>query len=313
MVEFRLPKNSRVKQGKVWPRPDSARVREYQIYRYDPDSGDNPRIDTFFVDEADCGPMVLDALLWIKNKVDPTLTLRRSCREGVCGSCAMNIGGMNSLACTKSADDFNGAVKVYPLPHLPVVKDLAVGSLATQMWSPDLDNAANRKFVDGFKAKYGRFPSFYAAQSYDAIMLIASAVKAVGGDMSDKDAVRAALAKPVPDRILTVAQAFRHGLSVAEIHNACKIDPWFLEQMRGIVDMEAKVKEFGLPQDAVSLRTLKSMGFSDVRLASLSGKSSVDVACQSGKPWSLSVVLFNTIRERPIYKNRWSAHSQQHG
>src|SRR5690606_25998972 len=88
------------------------------------DSGDNPRLDTFFIDSADCGPMVLDALLWIKNKVDPTLTLRRSCREGVCGSCAMNVDGLNTLACTKSMEDIKGAVKVYPLPHLPVVKDL---------------------------------------------------------------------------------------------------------------------------------------------------------------------------------------------
>ena len=68
--------------------------------------------------------MVLDALLWIKNKIDPTLTLRRSCREGICGSCAMNIDGGNTLACTKGMDDISGTVKVYPLPHMPVVKDL---------------------------------------------------------------------------------------------------------------------------------------------------------------------------------------------
>src|SRR5690606_12443836 len=91
MVQLTLPKNSRVRTGKTWPRPDSANLRELQVYRYDPDTGENPRMDTFFVDLDDCGPMVLDALLWIKNKVDPTLTLRRSCREGICGSCAMNI------------------------------------------------------------------------------------------------------------------------------------------------------------------------------------------------------------------------------
>jgi len=124
MVEFRLPKNSRIKTGKTWPKPDSKNVREFSVYRYDPDSGDNPRMDTFFVDLDDCGPMVLDGLLWIKNKVDPTLTLRRSCREGVCGSCAMNIGGLNTLACTKAIADVSGVIKVYPLPHLPVVKDL---------------------------------------------------------------------------------------------------------------------------------------------------------------------------------------------
>jgi succinate dehydrogenase / fumarate reductase iron-sulfur subunit len=125
MVEFTLPKNSRITAGKEWPKPEGAKnVREYRIYRWNPDTGENPRIDTYFVDLDDCGPMVLDHLLWIKNTVDPTLTLRRSCREGVCGSCAMNIDGTNTLACTKGADEIKGPVKVHPLPHMPVVKDL---------------------------------------------------------------------------------------------------------------------------------------------------------------------------------------------
>jgi succinate dehydrogenase / fumarate reductase, iron-sulfur subunit len=125
MVEFLLPKNSRIKPGKTWPKPEGkARLREYRVYRYDPDTGENPRVDTYHVDLDDCGPMVLDGLLWIKHKVDPTLTLRRSCREGICGSCAMNIDGANTLACTKGMDEIRGAVKVYPLPHMPVVKDL---------------------------------------------------------------------------------------------------------------------------------------------------------------------------------------------
>ncbi|TYR31416.1 succinate dehydrogenase iron-sulfur subunit [Mesorhizobium microcysteis] len=125
MVELTLPKNSRVNEGKVWPKPEGAtNLREYRIYRWSPDDDENPRVDTYHVDMDDCGPMVLDALLWIKNKVDPTLTLRRSCREGICGSCAMNIDGTNTLACTKGCDEIDGAVKVYPLPHMPVVKDL---------------------------------------------------------------------------------------------------------------------------------------------------------------------------------------------
>src|SRR5439155_1207838 len=79
----------------------------------------------YHVDINECGPMVLDGLIWIKNYIDPTLTFRRSCREGVCGSCAMNIDGQNTLACTKSMHDVkDGAVKVNPLPHQPVVKDL---------------------------------------------------------------------------------------------------------------------------------------------------------------------------------------------
>ncbi len=125
MVEFLLPKNSRIKPGKTWPKPDGAtNLREYRVYRYDPDTEANPRVDTYFVDLDDCGPMVLDGLLWIKNNIDPTLTLRRSCREGICGSCAMNIDGANTLACTKGMDEISGAVKVYPLPHMPVIKDL---------------------------------------------------------------------------------------------------------------------------------------------------------------------------------------------
>jgi succinate dehydrogenase / fumarate reductase iron-sulfur subunit len=125
MAELTLPKNSRIMPGKTWPKPVGAtRLKEYRIYRYDPDSGENPRLDTYFVDLDDCGPMVLDALLWIKNKVDPTLTLRRSCREGICGSCSMNIAGANTLACTKGMDEIPGHVSVYPLPHMPVVKDL---------------------------------------------------------------------------------------------------------------------------------------------------------------------------------------------
>ena len=71
-----------------------------------------------------CGPMVLDALIKIKNEIDPTLTFRRSCREGVCGSCAMNIDGSNTLACTKSAKEVEGELNIYPLPHMPVIKDL---------------------------------------------------------------------------------------------------------------------------------------------------------------------------------------------
>src|SRR5262249_58296905 len=103
---------------KVWRKQAGAtRVGEYRVYRYDPDTAANPRLDTYFVDLDDCPPMVLDGLIWIKSHIDPTLAFRRSCREGVCGSCAMNIGGVNTLACTKSMDDINGAIKIYPLPH----------------------------------------------------------------------------------------------------------------------------------------------------------------------------------------------------
>jgi succinate dehydrogenase iron-sulfur subunit len=125
MVELTLPKNSKVKEGKVWPKPAGAkRLTEFRIYRWDPGVGGNPRIDTYFVDRDDCGPMILDAIIWIKNKIDATLTFRRSCREGVCGSCSMNVDGLNALACTRAIDEVAAPVKIYPLPHQPVVKDL---------------------------------------------------------------------------------------------------------------------------------------------------------------------------------------------
>ena len=129
MVQFTLPKNSKVKKGKAWNSPpagaEQGRWREYRIYRFDPENGENPRIDTYWVDMNECGPMVLDALIWIKNTIDPTLTFRRSCREGVCGSCSMNIVGTNTLACTMHADDApSAAIAIYPLPHMPVLKDL---------------------------------------------------------------------------------------------------------------------------------------------------------------------------------------------
>jgi succinate dehydrogenase / fumarate reductase iron-sulfur subunit len=125
MVEFSLPANSKVGVGKTFKAAaDAGKPRDFKIYRWNPDDGENPRTDTFEVDLAKCGPMVLDALIKIKNEIDPTLTFRRSCREGICGSCAMNIDGTNTLACLKPIADVQGAVKINPLPHMPVVKDL---------------------------------------------------------------------------------------------------------------------------------------------------------------------------------------------
>ena len=127
MVEFSLPQNSKIVTGKTWPKPQGVakkRLKAFKIYRWNPDDGKNPRIDTYYINLDDCGPMVLDAIIHIKNDIDPTLTFRRSCREGICGSCAMNIDGANSLACTTATEDVSGAVRIYPLPHMPVVKDL---------------------------------------------------------------------------------------------------------------------------------------------------------------------------------------------
>ena len=125
MAEFALPANSKVKSGTTYKATEDAkRVKTFKIYRYDPDTGDNPRMDSYEIDLDACGPMVLDSLMKIKNEIDTTLTFRRSCREGICGSCAMNIDGTNTLACLKPIEDVDGDVHIYPLPHRPVVKDL---------------------------------------------------------------------------------------------------------------------------------------------------------------------------------------------
>ncbi len=125
MAEFKLPKNSEIQTGKTVDVSNGAkRVKTFQIYRFDPDTGENPRLDSFKIDLDKCGPMVLDALLHIKNTIDGSITLRRSCREGICGSCAMNIDGSNTLACLKPIAEVKNDIKITPLPHLPVIKDL---------------------------------------------------------------------------------------------------------------------------------------------------------------------------------------------
>jgi succinate dehydrogenase / fumarate reductase iron-sulfur subunit len=125
MAELTLPPESRPKPGKTFKAPSGAkRVKTFKIYRWDPDKGGNPTIDAYEIDLDQCGPMVLDAIIKIKNEVDSTLAFRRSCREGVCGSCSMNIDGTNTLACTKFIAEIKGDVKIYPLPHMSVIKDL---------------------------------------------------------------------------------------------------------------------------------------------------------------------------------------------
>jgi succinate dehydrogenase / fumarate reductase iron-sulfur subunit len=132
MAEFSLPQHSKVQKGKIHPKPEGAmRTKTFNIYRWSPEDEGNPRMDTYTVNLDDCGPMVLDALIKIKGETDPSLTFRRSCREGICGSCSMNIDGTNTLACLKSIDEVDGDVDIYPLPHMPVIKDLV----------PDLSHA----------------------------------------------------------------------------------------------------------------------------------------------------------------------------
>ncbi len=124
MAAFTLPANSRIVEGRSYRDESASRPRTVRVYRWDPDTGEQPRMDTYEVDADACGPMVLDIIIRIKNAIDSTLAFRRSCREGICGSCAMNIDGVNTLACTQPAEAIKGAITIYPLPHLSVVKDL---------------------------------------------------------------------------------------------------------------------------------------------------------------------------------------------
>ncbi len=159
MVELTLPKNSKINSGKTWDKPEGvSNLKEFRIYRWNPDDGKNPQVDTYYVDLDNCGPMILDGLIKIKNEIDPTLTFRRSCREGICGSCSMNIDGTNTLACTKGMDEVKGAVKVYPLPHLSVVKDLV----------PDLTNFyAQHSSIEPWLKTKTAAPEDEWRQSYD--------------------------------------------------------------------------------------------------------------------------------------------------
>lgn len=123
-----LPRDSKVSLGKEWPATAESgqNYREFEIFRFNPDGAQGPTLDTYHLDMDACGPMVLDALIKIKNEIDPTLTFRRSCREGVCGSCSMSINGRNWLACTQPIDEITGTIRIFPLNHMRVVKDLVV-------------------------------------------------------------------------------------------------------------------------------------------------------------------------------------------
>lgn len=128
MAEFTLPTNSKIdkKAGKTFKAAAGAKnIKTFEVYRYNPEDDKNPHIDRFEINMDECGPMVLDALIKIKSEHDSSVTFRRSCREGICGSCSMNIDGTNTLACTKAISECgSGPVKIYPLPHMPVIKDL---------------------------------------------------------------------------------------------------------------------------------------------------------------------------------------------
>merc|ERR1712064_244334 len=112
----------------------ATKLQKFGIYRYDPEAEGKPFLQEYTIDLDECGPMILDALIKIKDEVDPTLAFRRSCREGICGSCAMNINGKNGLACLLYIEPGDAPIEIQPLPHTYVVKDLV----------PDLTNFYNQ-------------------------------------------------------------------------------------------------------------------------------------------------------------------------
>ena len=126
MTRISLPKNSKFTNGNYYKGNNLKKLKKINVYRWDPDKKINPTVDTFEIDLDKCGQMVLDALILIKDQIDSTLTFRRSCGEGVCGSCAMNIEGQNTLACQKNIKEIKGDINIFPLTHLPVIKDLIV-------------------------------------------------------------------------------------------------------------------------------------------------------------------------------------------
>ena len=155
MTEFRLPRNSRLEKGRQFTSvKETINLRRYSVYRYNPDKKNNPRVDSYDVDMDSCGHMVLDVLIKIKDEIDPTLTFRRSCREGICGSCAMNINGSNTLACTKSCEDIKGEIKIFPLPHMQVVKDLVIDLTQFYKQYADIKPWLQRKSSNNEKKEY---------------------------------------------------------------------------------------------------------------------------------------------------------------
>ena len=132
MVQFNLPQNSKIEVGEYYKdKTNSKNLKKVNVYRWDPSTGKNPRVDTFEVNMDNCGPKVLDILFKIKNEIDPSLTFRRSCAHGVCGSCAMNIDGVNGLACIKSHSDISGDLNMESSLSCLIGETLAGLKLAT--------------------------------------------------------------------------------------------------------------------------------------------------------------------------------------
>ena len=201
MAEFTLPKNSKITKGREWKPEEGKRLKTFKIYRYDPDSGANPRFDRYTIDLDKCGPMVLDALIKIKNEIDPTLTFRRSCREGICGSCAMNMDGRNGLACTTAIEDLKGDVQITPLPHMEVVKDLV----------PDLTHAYAQYALDPAVAEDGE-PGAVARAAADRPRTAPSSTGSTSASSASAARPAARAIGGTPDRFLGPAillQAYR--------------------------------------------------------------------------------------------------------
>ena len=195
VAEFTLPKNSKITKGRAHKAEGGKRPKSFKVYRYDPDSGANPRYDTYTIDLDKCGPMVLDALIKIKNEIDPTLTFRRSCREGICGSCSMNMGGKNGLACTTAIEDIKGEVRITPLPHMEVVKDLVpdmthfyaqYASIEPWLKSATPEPSGKERFQSPGRPREARRP----LRVHPVRLLLDQSARAIGGTATSSSAPR---------------------------------------------------------------------------------------------------------------------------
>ena len=169
MVQLSLPKNSEIKKGKYFKdKTGSKNLRKVNIYRWDPSIDEGPRIDTYEVDMDNCPSKVLDILNKIKNEIDSSLTFRKSCAHGICGSCAMNVDGVNTLSCMKSHKEIKGDLRIFPLPHLKVVKDLVADLSALyrqyesiEPWLKTADSKSQKKEINQSKKNREKLDGLY--------------------------------------------------------------------------------------------------------------------------------------------------------
>jgi len=248
----------------------NGKTVQLEIYRYD--GGDSkPYLSIFELDTSACGPMVLDALIHLKNTVDPTLTFRRSCREGICGSCAMNLGGTNGLACLRGIEEVavNNTLRIYPLPSMGMVRDLVVDMTpfyeqhkSVRPWlilTPEeeksdrevLQSPENRKRIDGAyecilcACCSTSCPSYWwhGGEPEKSKMYLGPAVllQAYRWINDSRD-------KATAERVASLVEHTSTMMACHNIMNCTPVCPKHLDPARAIYSLKGKAKEMVLPK-----------------------------------------------------------------